>query len=390
MFQRLSVVIFVCLFAGCGPGAPSGNAGPPRAVATSLRGTAPAQVARVEAIGDSGAGHSAAVNQGAFTVEIPAEPWVLVFRGANGAPIANLVTPASTGSGRTVGVFPARREAPGQPLEGHPSRLKQPLLEGTVVFIGVVTFDGREAMAQYSVLADVDSDGDGLSDLDDPDDDGDGVLDGDEPRPALDLDGDGLCASVDQDDDGDGVSDADDEDDDGDGVADRLERDEDGDGIPDAQDPDDDGDGIDDDQQPHDVTPEALIGTWVGVSEVTDFTFAQGRPVQLQEQLEFHADGTLYEHLTGTDAESGCAIDYELHGTWGEPDETSAMLDVTLSQVWGDVSGCTDAAFDSHQEVDAAELETWADELEGVWWVSTDALVIQLNNGGVLEYERAE
>merc|ERR1711872_174942 len=73
----------------------------------------------------------------------------------------------------------------------------------------------------------IDSDGDGLTDLEDDDDDNDGLLD-----------------SEDDDDDGDGIDDADeDDDDDGDGILDGDE-DDDGDGLENDEDPDDDGDGV--------------------------------------------------------------------------------------------------------------------------------------------------
>merc|ERR1712112_79336 len=63
------------------------------------------------------------------------------------------------------------------------------------------------------VTASIDSDGDGLTDIEDDDDDNDGLLD-----------------TEDDDDDGDGVDDGDEDDDD--------------DGVENDEDPDDDGDGI--------------------------------------------------------------------------------------------------------------------------------------------------
>merc|ERR1712035_13510 len=68
----------------------------------------------------------------------------------------------------------------------------------------------------------IDSDGDGLTDLEDDDDDNDGLLD-----------------SEDDDDDGDGIDDADDDD----GLSNEEDEDDDGDGILDG-DEDDDGDGL--------------------------------------------------------------------------------------------------------------------------------------------------
>jgi cysteine-rich repeat protein len=117
-----------------------------------------------------------------------------------------------------------------------------------------------------SVCAELDSDGDGVSDptelalgLDpnSPDSDGDGIDDlseiGDLEAPA-DSDGDGVIDALEPDDvdtDGDGLADPLDADDDGDGVATAAElgdplapTDSDHDGVPDYLDPDDDGDGI--------------------------------------------------------------------------------------------------------------------------------------------------
>jgi CSLREA domain-containing protein/uncharacterized repeat protein (TIGR01451 family) len=91
-------------------------------------------------------------------------------------------------------------------------------------------------------IDDTDDDGDGIPDAVDTDDDGDGIPDTDE----LDTDGDGIPDEVDTDDDGDGIPDAVDTDDDGDGIPDTGELDTDGDGIPDEVDTDDDGDGIPD------------------------------------------------------------------------------------------------------------------------------------------------
>merc|ERR1712189_128772 len=61
----------------------------------------------------------------------------------------------------------------------------------------------------------IDSDGDGLTDLEDDDDDNDGLLDSED-----DDDGDGID-DADEDDDGDGLENDEDPDDDGDGVFDE-------------------------------------------------------------------------------------------------------------------------------------------------------------------------
>jgi len=78
-----------------------------------------------------------------------------------------------------------------------------------------------------------DSDGDGQEDFRDIDSDGDGILDIDEGD--LDVDGDGIPNYLDLDSDGDGLSDADEYDWNNDGI---FDDDCDGDGIPDYLDPD--------------------------------------------------------------------------------------------------------------------------------------------------------
>lgn len=99
----------------------------------------------------------------------------------------------------------------------------------------------------------IDSDGDGIPDLD-PD-----ITDPNNPN--IDPDGDNDCDNdgipdvEDPDDDNDGIPDVDDPDDDNDGIPDseepdHPEYDNDSDGIPDREDPDDDNDGIPDEEDP--------------------------------------------------------------------------------------------------------------------------------------------
>jgi hypothetical protein len=156
-----------------------------------------------------------------------------------------------------------------------------------------------------TVIALIDTDGDGTPDATDTDDDGDGLSDAQDPKP-LDTDNDGINNDVDTDDDGDGILDsaeapgqsldtdndstpnATDTDDDNDGIPDTTEQgtlvggvytlpdsdgdglpdladalDTDGDGIADNVDTDDDGDGLSDAQDPkpldtdNDGTPNA-------------------------------------------------------------------------------------------------------------------------------------
>ncbi|KAA1242425.1 gliding motility-associated C-terminal domain-containing protein, partial [Aquimarina sp. RZ0] len=120
----------------------------------------------------------------------------------------------------------------------------------------------------------LDSDGDGIPNIDDLDDDNDGITDIEEQNgdPNLDTDGDGVVDSQDLDADGDGVNDViesghgqidldgdgrldgpfgDDgipdivQDDPDDGIVNYVPQDSDGDGTDDFQDVDDDGDGVD-------------------------------------------------------------------------------------------------------------------------------------------------
>jgi hypothetical protein len=112
------------------------------------------------------------------------------------------------------------------------------------------------AEPEHNPLENVDSDDDGVPDLEDEDDDDDGVDDeddddrdgsgDDDDDEDLDDDNDGNPNACDDDDDDDGI---DDEDDDDDG-------DSDDDGVSDEDDVDDDNDGAEDDEEDEDETDD--------------------------------------------------------------------------------------------------------------------------------------
>ncbi|WP_426727244.1 Rib/alpha-like domain-containing protein [Corynebacterium auriscanis] len=135
--------------------------------------------------------------------------------------------------------------------------------------------DGKEDQDKFKItvtermIADPDTDGDGIPDSKDPDIDGDGVNNSDEKAAGTDpynpdTDGDGTNDG-DEDTDGDGKPNKDESDPtkdettdtDGDGIPDIIDKDDqdgpkgdkDGDGIPNAQDPDADGDGVSNDDE---------------------------------------------------------------------------------------------------------------------------------------------
>lgn len=126
----------------------------------------------------------------------------------------------------------------------------------------------QEMAGEMENDAALDSDGDGIPDVEDADDDndgtpddadadhdGDGVIDTEEAPTdpeAVDTDGDGQPDAVDNDDDNDGIPDVEDTDDNNDGAVDEPDQgsnevDSDGDGTPDEADTDDDNDGQADD-----------------------------------------------------------------------------------------------------------------------------------------------
>lgn len=117
---------------------------------------------------------------------------------------------------------------------------------------GVISTDGSFVInanlvrewRQKGVQATIDSDHDGILDVEDADDDNDGILDVNESGKSKDHDNDGIPDATDTDDDGDGILD----------VNDSHDDDFDNDGIRDTRDHDDDDDGIDDknDIKPHD------------------------------------------------------------------------------------------------------------------------------------------
>lgn len=127
----------------------------------------------------------------------------------------------------------------------------------------------------------LDTDGDGILNINDPDDDNDGIPDGEDPRPFVPgtptpstapapptaaptaAPSAAPPAPVAVDTDGDGIPDSDDEDDDNDGIPDDIDdeplvaADTDGDGIANDVDNDDDNDGIDDSDDEFPLVPEA-------------------------------------------------------------------------------------------------------------------------------------
>ena len=105
--------------------------------------------------------------------------------------------------------------------------------------------DGADVDVNGDAIADngIDSDGDGINNLNDLDDDNDGLLDTEDPSPLeFDADGDGIPDGADADINGDGTNDNG-EDSDNDGINDRSDVDVNGDGIEDNG-IDSDGDGI--------------------------------------------------------------------------------------------------------------------------------------------------
>lgn len=151
----------------------------------------------------------------------------------------------------------------------------------------------------------VDTDGDGIPDINDLDDDNDGIpdyLDSDDDGDGVtddairDTDGDGIPDNVDTDDDNDGIPDVTDDDDDGDGIPDAEDpdRDTDGDGTPDIFDTDDDNDGIDD------TADSDQDGDGI------DNTVDNDSSISISDSDGTNSCGTENAELTGSFAEDPC------------------------------------------------------------------------------------
>jgi hypothetical protein len=405
--KHLSLVLPALLaLAGCGPANPmmgagggggtggggGGGGGSQRTEALTLGGSVSPNVKRVALLGVSGASTWVDVQNGAFTAPIPSEPFSVIFYGERNVVLSNLTAKQGT---RSVAIFPAPRSKTTQPLTGTPTRgqSQQPLLTGTAISLGTITVTVTLTVeAQYDFFDDVDTDGDGTVDSQDADDDGDGTPDTLEVAPACDPDGDGILSVLDPDDDNDGTPDAMDNDDDGDGVPDLMDGDEDGDGIGDAFDLDDDGDGILDTAEAPDATPDLLVGVWQGTTEVSDFSFASGRAVPMDETFTLTADGTMHGDFHAVDATSGCDVTYALDGTWADALDAAHVLEVEWTSITLQISQCTDTSFDTNgaEDVTAAEKDLWDDELDGYWFLEANRLVIVSPQGAVIaDYDRA-
>lgn len=133
------------------------------------------------------------------------------------------------------------------------------------------------------------------------------------------------------------------------------------------------------------VSADSPVGRWAGRTSVTDFTFASGRPVALDELFEFRADGQMQGDFSGIDDASGCVVFYDLAGTWAL---SESSIDVAWSAIRSSVSGCIDASND-HAEMDvtAEEGDVWDNELDGLWIITPTSLAITTSQG-VLAYER--
>jgi hypothetical protein len=367
-----------------GGGSASGGGTTSISAAKTLTGNVSANVLRVGLLTRSGKVAYVDVVAGKFTAPIPSESYAVVFYGKNHRVLANLAAKPGATSTKLAGVFPAPRIGTGMnPLTSSTGVQRDPLLVGTEIQLGTVTVTTTvtttvTVQAQYNLCEDIDTDGDGQNDYVDADDDGDGTSDDAEAPSGLDVDGDGSISLLDDDDDNDGMLDAVDTDDDGDGVLDSADSDQDGDGIQDSVDLDDDEDGILDADESTDSTPDILVGSWTGTTEVTDFSFATGRPVRVDEVFVLSADGTMTGDFVAVDATSGCHVAYQLAGTWADVPDTAAVLNVEWTSVKHQIVSCTDAANNvpALTDVTAAEKDIWDNELDGIWYIDANRLTI--------------
>lgn len=140
--------------------------------------------------------------------------------------------------------------------------------------------------------------------------------------------------------------------------------------------------------EPSSPTPSdssALVGRWAGVTEVDDFSFAEGRAVTLDEIFELRADGSMRGDFAGWDETSGCVIWYSLVGSFSVDE---GALDVAWSSIRSRFAGCTDESEDQPaSEVDADEHAIWDGELDGVWSVGGDSLTLS-GPAGTVSYRR--
>jgi hypothetical protein len=131
-----------------------------------------------------------------------------------------------------------------------------------------------------------------------------------------------------------------------------------------------------------------LVARWIGESVVSDFEFAEGREVRLDEMFWMNVDGSLSGYFVGTDAGSGCTADYRLRGRWREVG--AQQLDAEWMSISAEIHGCIDPSLDRlPTEVALEEADIWDEELDGTWSVDAATLRIVNDDGLELEYTRA-
>lgn len=134
-----------------------------------------------------------------------------------------------------------------------------------------------------------------------------------------------------------------------------------------------------------DVPGGELVARWAGVTTPTDFSFADGRSVRLDEIFEFRADGSMLGDFAGTDAMTRCVVTYRLTGAWSLDGDTLAA---DWTSIRSAVEGCDDPELDEEMaDVTADEGDLWDDELDGVWSVNGDSMSID-SAGGQITYTR--